>query len=286
VKAAGARDRSLDELRDALVPGGNGGGEGGGGIAGADGTPIRIGDLARLSERETLSSITREDQQYLRIVSYEFRGPARLARRTHDAVVASIALPAGYAAEDASAGFGPPPDESEKGLWLVFAIGVALVLLAVAIVFDSVWAAWMVLLSLPVAIGGVAAAFWLASAAFTREAAVGVILVVGLAVNQAILLVDAALERRRRRAEVGGAPTLSAADAIRAAVDRSGMIVVVTLASLASLVPLAVGTDVGDLFGAIALATAGGTVAGTIGALVVLPALLVGVRRRPPVAER
>ena len=41
------------------------------------------------------------------------------------------------------------------------------------------------------------AAFWAAKAGFTREAAVGVILVVGLAVNQAILLIDAALERRR-----------------------------------------------------------------------------------------
>jgi multidrug efflux pump subunit AcrB len=239
-----------------------------------------------VSERETLGSVSREDQRYVRIVSYEFRGPGKLARRTHDAVLASIAVPAGYSAEDASTGFGPPPDESERGLWLVFAIGVALVVLAVAIVFDSVWAAWMVLLSLPLALGGVAGAFWIAKASFTREAAVGVILVVGLAVNQSILLVDAALERRRRRAALGGSPALRPDDAVRAAVDRSGMITLVTLASLASLLPLAIGTDVGDLFGAIALATAGGTIAGTIGALVVMPALLAGpVGRRRAVAR-
>ena len=65
---------------------------------------------------------------------------------------------------------------------------------SVALVFDSVWGAAQVFLSLPLAIGGVVAAFWLLKTAFTREAAVGVILVIGLAVNQAILLADAALE--------------------------------------------------------------------------------------------
>jgi multidrug efflux pump subunit AcrB len=66
----------------------------------------------------------------------------------------------------------------------------------------------------------------------------------------------------------------------RAALDRSGMIMMVTLTTIASLVPLAVGTSANTLFGSIALATAGGTVAGTLGALIILPALLAGRRRR------
>jgi hypothetical protein len=54
--------------------------------------------------------------------------------------------------------------------------------------------------------------------------------------------------------------------------------VLVTVTSLASLVPLAVGTGLTNLFGAIALATAGGTVFGTLGAMVVMPAVVVGRR--------
>jgi multidrug efflux pump subunit AcrB len=143
-----------------------------------------------------------------------------------------------------------------------------LVILSVALVFDSVWAAAMIFLSLPVALGGVVAAFWVTGNAFTREAAVGVILVVGLAVNQAILLVDATLEARR-----AGRARLRAAQVVEAAEDRSGMIVLVTLTTLASLLPLAIGTDPDSLFGAIALATAGGTVTGTVGAMFVVPAM-------------
>mgnify|MGYP001194473554 FL=1 len=265
VKARGARDRSLDELRDAIVPN-------------PAGAPVTIASLARVDEREALSAISREDQQYVRIVAYEFRGPNKLAQRTHDAFMKSIAVPPGYSVADAGFGFFEP-DESEQGLWLVFAIGVTLVLLAVAIVFDSVWAAAMTFLSLPIALGGVIAAFWLAGAAFTREAAVGVILVVGLAVHQAILLIDAALQRRRQGAAHRQLHRLTPLRAVRAAVDRAGMIVLVTLASLASLVPLAIGEKVDTLFGAIALATAGGTLAGTLAAMVILPAL--AVRRAP-----
>lgn len=267
VKARGARDRSLEELRDAIVPN-------------PAGAPVTVASLARVDEREALSAISREDQQYVRIVAYEFRGPNKLAQRTHDAFMQSVAVPPGYSVADAGFGF-QEPDDSERGLWLVFAIGVALVLLAVAIVFDSVWAATMTFLSLPIALGGVIAAFWLAGAAFTREAAVGVILVVGLAVHQAILLIDAALQRRRLGASHRQLHRLTPLRTVRAAVDRAGMIVLVTLASLASLIPLAIGEKVDTLFGAIALATAGGTLAGTLAAMVILPALAVrGARRR------
>lgn len=261
VKAEGARERTLDQLRDALVPT-------------ETGTPARISDLSRVDEREQLATITREDQQYLRVVAYEFRGPNRLAQRTHGAFMNSISVPPGFTVED-QALFQQREDESQRGLWLVFGIGVTLVILAVAMVFDSVWGAAMVFLSLPIALAGVVAAFWVADAAFTREAAVGVILVVGLAVNQSILLVDAALERRRKS---GG--RLTAAQVYHAALDRSGMIVMVTLTTIASLIPLAVGTSASTLFGAIALATAGGTAAGTIGALLIVPALLARLWRR------
>lgn len=273
LKATGARERSLDELQDAIIPT-------------ANGAPVRIGDVAWVDAREALGTIRREDQQYIRQVSYDFRGPTKLARRTHTAFMASLSAPAGYSIIDLTDGSPFDRDNSEQGLWLVFAVGITLVVLTVALVFDSVWGAAMVFLSLPLALSGVAAAFWAFKVAFTREAAVGVILVVGLAVHQSILLVDAALVRRRARRDAGTDLRLDAGMVLRAAVDRGGMIVLITLASLASLVPLSVGTDADSLFGAIALATAGGTVAGTVGAMFVMPLLLVGRRvkrsRRKP----
>jgi multidrug efflux pump subunit AcrB len=271
IKALGANTRSLDELREAL-------------LATPDGGAVPIGAVSTVSERDLLSAIDREDQQYMRTVAYEFRGPNRLAQRTHDAFMKSVSTPPGYKVEEAGYGFFTP-DNSEKGLWLVFAIGIILVILAVALVFDSIWATSIIFLSLPIALGGVIFAFWVMKAAFTREAAVGVILVIGLAVNQAILMTDAGLARRRNRETRGGPVGLGRVEALRAALDRAGMVILVTLTSMASLIPLAVGTSTQDIFGAIALSMAGGTVFGTLGALFVVPALLVGRRRRVKKAD-
>jgi len=230
-------------------------------------SPVRVSDLAAVDEREGLGTISRDDQQYLRIVAYDFRGPQKLANRTHTAFMKSITAPAGYSVSDQQ--FTWREDDSAKGLWLVFAAGVILVLLSVAMVFDSVWAALMVFLSLPLCLAGVAGIFWATKTSFSREAVVGVILVVGHAVNQSILLVDAALEKRR----IG---RLTIDDILHAASDRAGMIVLVTLTTLGSLIPLALGTAADSLFGSIALAMVGGTIAGTIGALWIVPTILKG----------
>jgi HAE1 family hydrophobic/amphiphilic exporter-1 len=267
VKAEGSILRTLDDLKASII--GN-----------ARGAPVRVEDLALVSEREALANIERRDQQYVRIVSYDFRGPAKLAQRTHNGFMASIQVPAGYSVAEATYSWGAE-DESTKGLWLVFGIGIALVILSVALVFDSAWAAAIVFLSLPLPLGGVIAAFWWFGAAFTREAAVGVILVIGIAVNQAILLTDAALQARRRHAAAGVRKSLDAGAVLRAALDRSGMILIVTITALASLLPLSIGTPTTSLFGAIALATAGGTLAGTLGTMFVMPALIFGRRASP-----
>jgi HAE1 family hydrophobic/amphiphilic exporter-1 len=259
LKTEGARTRTLDQLREARVPNNRS-------------IPVRIGDLARVEERDALARISRENQQYVRVLSYEFRGPQKLANRTHEAFMKSISVPPGYTVSDEY--FGWQDDESQKGLWLVFAIGLVLVVLTVAMVFDSAWGAAMVFLSLPIALGGVIAAFWLTHTAFSREAAVGVILVIGLAVKQSILLVDGVLQRRPDGSR-GIRPSLIVA----ACRDRVGMIVLITLTTLASPLPLAVGTQSQDLFGAIALALVGGTIAGTLGAMFLVPPLL--IRRGP-----
>lgn len=256
-KTLGAEGRTLEQLRDALV-------------VGDGGDAVRMRDVAEVGERTTLGAISREDQQYVRIVSYDFRGPGKLAQRTHKAFMLATTAPPGYVVSDDV--FSWQADESHKGLWLVGGIGVLLVVLAVAFVYDSVGAAMVVLAGVPVALAGVAVAFLLAKATFTREAAVGVVLVVGLSVHQSVLMVDALLGLARRAAPpVGRAWT---AAAVRAALRRSGMVTGVTGVTLASLVPMAIGDGADALSRLIALSTAGGTVGGWGFAMVGVPLLM------------
>ena len=57
------------------------------------------------------------------------------------------------------------------------------------------------------------------------------------------------------------------------------MIVLITATTMASLIPLAVGDATDTPFGSIALATAGGAIFGTIGAMWVRPLMLMPLRR-------
>jgi len=216
----------------------------------------------------------------VRLIRYDFRGSPRLAQRTHQALLQSISVPAGYDVTDPNAGGNT--DHSSRGLWLVLAVGIALVLLVIAFVFDSVWAAAVAFAGLPLALAGVMLAFWLTGEPFTREAAVGLILVVGLTVNQTIILVDAAMKVRSRNVKRSGSSALTGPQIIRAASSCFELIVLVTAVALGSFLPLAVATKQRDLFGSIAIAGLGGTLASLVAALFVLPVLLAVVRPRVP----
>lgn len=261
LKTVGADGRTLDELREAAL--------------GAPGQAVRLRDVAEVGERSTLGAISREDQQYVRVVSYDFRGPPKLANRTHTAFMAATTAPPGYQIGDDL--FSWQLDESHRGLWLVGGVGVLLVVLAVAFVYDSVQAALVVLAGVPVALAGVALVFLAAGTTFTREAAVGVVLVIGLSVHQSVLMVDALLAVARRPSPPAGRQWTGAV--VRAALRRSGMVAGVSLVTLASLVPMAVGEGADALSRLIALATAGGTVGGWAFALLGVP-LLVGAGPR------
>ncbi|MBK6423656.1 MAG: efflux RND transporter permease subunit [Gemmatimonadetes bacterium] len=154
LKTAGSRERSLDQLREAMLPN-------------AAGAPVRVGDVATLSEREALARISREDQQYVRILSHDFRGPAKARQPDPRGLHALDCGPRRLHGERRVLRL--VDDQSQRGLWLVFGVGLALVVLSVAMVFDSAWGAAMVFLSLPIALAGVVVAFWVTGAAFTAR---------------------------------------------------------------------------------------------------------------------
>ncbi len=261
LQSSGAAYRQLTELGDGLLQ---------------NPAQIRLPlrSVTRIESGQATGAISRMNQRYVRTLAYEFRGPQPMADRRHKAFMASIAVPPGYEVSDGWRDYSH--DTSANALGMVFAVGVILVLLAVAMIYDSVWAAAMVFLSLPVSLGGVVIAFWVTGTAFTREAAVGVILVVGLAVNHAILLIDGAMASRRRLGRV--TPTAI----FRATLDRTEMIVLVTLTTIASLIPMSYGTNPSrDLFAAIAIATAGGVLASALGGMYLFAPLLLGWRAMP-----
>ncbi|MDX1622481.1 MAG: efflux RND transporter permease subunit, partial [Gemmatimonadota bacterium] len=164
-------------------------------------------------------------------------------------------------------------EEGERRrLALVVALAVALVFLVTAALFESLRAPLVVLAAVPLALIGVFLLWWATGETFTREAWIGVVMMAGIVVNNAILVVD----RIGARARGDEAPPLPLREAaLEGTLDRVRPILMTTATTVLGLLPLVLfpGSVESNLWRSLALATIGGLLASTLFVLVTIPAL-------------
>jgi HAE1 family hydrophobic/amphiphilic exporter-1 len=103
-------------------------------------------------------------------------------------VLAGIQLPYGYRAEEARQEFLTEEEEEEIGL--AIALAVIFIFIVLAALLESFSLPVLILLAIPQALVGVAAIFWLTHSVFDSSARIGLVLLFGVSVNNAILLVS------------------------------------------------------------------------------------------------
>ncbi|MDX1673250.1 MAG: efflux RND transporter permease subunit [Longimicrobiales bacterium] len=262
VKLEGSRDLDLLGLQDLLLPS-------------RGGSAVRLGEVARLEERAVLARIQREDQRYIRYVSYEFRGPTKLGDLVQEAVIENTFLPPGYSIETGSEWRWD--DEEQRQIYGVLAIAILLVFMVTAALFESMRQPLTVLLAVPMAMVGVFLIFFYTGASFTREAYVGVIMMGGIVVNNAILLVDHINHLRR----VEGMALMPAA--LRGTLERVRPILMTSTTTIMGLLPLVLFSETANenIWNALAYALIGGLASSTVLVLTVTPALYLLFELRP-----
>ena len=242
-------------------------------IPATGGAAVRLADVAVLEERPVLGRIVREEQQYQRTVAYEFRGPVKLGDRVRDAVVRATRLPAGYTlvAEQEWQW----SREERRQIYGVLAVSLLLVFMVTASLFESLRQPFVVLLTVPMALIGVFLTFYLTRASFTREAMIGVIMMGGVVVNNAMLLVDH-VNRLRREEALPLEPAL-----LRGARERARPILMTSAVTILGLLPLVLFSEAADanLWNALGYALLGGLASSTVLVLTVTPALYLLVER-------
>ena len=254
VKLSGFRYMDAQQLMELLLPAGNG-------------TAVRLADVASLRERQVLANIQREDQQYQRIVSYEFRGPTKLGDRVRESVIAATELPPGYRIDEQQSWSWEP--EQKAQIYVLAALALLLVYMLTAALFESLRQPLCVLFTVPMALIGVFLLFFYLGASFTREAYVGVIMMSGIVVNNAILLVDHINQLRRR----DGLALLAAVE--RGALERVRPILMTSTTTILGLLPLVLFSEGADanIWNALAYALIGGLSSSTVLVLTVTPVL-------------
>jgi HAE1 family hydrophobic/amphiphilic exporter-1 len=265
VKLAGFEDMDVVEVRNLL-------------ITTPDGTSVRLGDVVSVENRELLTRIRRENQQYERTVAYEFRGPRKLGDLVHDAVIGATSVPPGYTVEKAESWRWSTEEQTQ--IYLVVAVSILLVFMVTAALFESLRQPFCVLLTVPMALVGVFLIFFYSEASFTREAYVGVIMMGGIVVNNAILLVDHVNRVRRE-----GGLALQAS-IVRGTLERVRPILMTTTTTVLALLPMALGLGAGDeLRAPLAVTVIGGLSVATLLTLIIVPSLYRILSRRAAGAE-
>jgi multidrug efflux pump subunit AcrB len=153
-------------------------------------------------------------------------------------------------------------------------LGVALVVIFLMLVanFQSLRIALAVMTVLPAALFGSALVLWLTGTTLNIQSFTGMIMAMGVAVSNAILLVSFA-ERGRMTTDAPGA-------AIEAAGSRLRPILMTSLAMIAGMLPLAVGLGAsGEQSAALGRAVVGGLAVASLTTLLVLPAIYAWLAR-------
>lgn len=236
--------------------------------------PIRLGDIAKLEETVSLNTIHRDQQRRYITVSADVADGYNVTKVTTaaQAAIAEVDLPQGITAS--FQGENEAIMDAIEQLLLMLLLGIVLVYLVMVAQFQSLRSPLIVMFTIPLAFTGGFLALLLAGIEVSVVSLVGFVMLVGVIVNNGIVLVDyinqLRLEGMGRREAI-----------IEAGVTRLRPILMTSLTTILGLVVMAFGKDVGTaLMQPVALVCIGGLLYATLMTLLVVPCMYDILSRR------
>ena len=235
-------------------------------VSGPNGEPIPLVSVASIEEGRGPAEIHRLQQQRAAIITANLAG-ASLGRGM-DAVADAVAAtppPAGITVE--LGGQGREMESSFTSLRFALALAVFLVYLVMAGTFESLVHPFVVLFTIPLAIIGVVLALAVTDTPISVIVLIGTVMLVGIVVNNAIVLIDTVNQLRRAGVEKTEA-------IIQGGHIRLRPILMTTTTTVLGLLPMALSVGEGaELRAPLALTVSAGLLFSTALTLVVIPAV-------------
>jgi HAE1 family hydrophobic/amphiphilic exporter-1 len=200
----------------------------------SQGVNIPITEVADIVMGESATSISREDQQRYVTLSASFDGmDSSAVQKLVEAELQNYVFPDGY-----SYSFGGSMEMMQNtfsSLIMVLLVSILLIYMILASQFESFIEPFILMAAMPVSLTGGLFGLFITGQSITSTALMGFIMLVGMVVNNAIVLVDVAKRIRREK-------NLSAQEAfLEAGPTRLRAILMTTLTTIISLMPMAFG---------------------------------------------
>lgn len=227
---------------------------------------VPLSSVANVSIGSGPSQITRMNKQREVEITAGLNGaPLGDITKSAEQVMNRLALPTGYHWE-----FGPGLTQQTStfsSLGLIVGLAVLLVYMLLAAQFESLLHPLVIITAVPLSLAGVVLALVISHRSFGLTAFIGVLMLVGIVVKNAILVVEFTNQLRR-----GGSSAREAL--LQAAPIRLRPILMTTLATVGGMTPLALGFESGSASQApLGTVVIGGLLCSTLLSLVVIPTL-------------
>ncbi len=261
VRVAESERSSVDDIRRLIVnPSGN--------------TPVELASVAEVVATTGPSEIHRADQRRVAIVSANLRD-IDLGAAITEVQQMVAANPLGTDIGMRIGGQGEELGESIRSLLFAFTLAVFLVYLVMASQFESLLHPFVILFTIPLALVGAIAALLLTRSPVSVVVFIGLILLVGLVVKNAIILIDKVNQLR----EAGLAKREALVEGAR---SRLRPIMMTTLTAVFGFMPLALAFGEGaEVRSPMAITVIGGLLVSTLLTLVVIPVVYDLLDRKP-----
>lgn len=228
--------------------------------------PVTLASVAEIKVATGPSEIRRISQQRVALVSANLSyGDLATAASEIQEIVNDTAIPPGLTAR--IAGQNEEMADSFQSLLFALSLAVFLVYLVMASQFESLLHPFIILFTIPLALVGVILGLWVTGSTISVVVFIGLILLAGIVVNNAIVLIDLINQLRE-----SGMEKIQAI--IEGGKSRLRPILMTTLTTTLGLLPLAIGFgDGAELRAPMAITVIFGLVVSTLLTLVVIPAM-------------
>lgn len=228
------------------------------------GVTVRLGDIVEVVEGTVSNTISRsEGQLYASVSGAITTKDVTKASTEVEAKLQKLALPKGVSIE--AAGVDADMKEAFTQLGLAMLAAIAVVYFILVVTFGEGLAPFAILFSLPFTVIGALTALWLAGETISVSAMMGVLMLIGIVVTNAIVLVDRIIHM-----EYEGVPLREAI--LEAGAIRLRPILMTAIATIGALIPLAIGAEGGGLISkGLGITVIGGLLSSTILTLIVVP---------------
>lgn len=231
------------------------------------GKKVELGDIATISETKVSTQISRDNSQRSATISLTPNGDnLRTVNTDVTAGLAELKLPTGV--ESTLGGVSADQSNAFAQLGLALLVAIAIVYVVMVATFNSLIQPLILLVSVPFAAVGALVALLISGTALSVPSLIGVLMLVGIVVTNAIVLIDLVNRYRSEGQSVDDA-------LLNGARQRLRPILMTAVATIFALIPMALGLTGGGVFISqpLAVVVIGGLVSSTLLTLIIVPVL-------------